>query len=162
MRQPAPVSRRRSSGFTLVEIVIVLVVIAILAAVALPRLTNITDSADRAALQQLAANITASTATNYARSRSFPDNGEDGTADDHFEGNSWIVIGGPLTVARVLTQETDPVWGSLGVPGLDGLENCEPSISDARSGQTIVCDFDWDGEEPDWEEGVTVEVIVAK
>ncbi len=66
MRTPPQLSRARSGGFTLIELVIVLIIIGVLAAVAAPRFIDFTDEADEAAVQSQANALTAANSINVA------------------------------------------------------------------------------------------------
>src|SRR5687768_10380365 len=57
---------RKTSGFTLIELVIVIAIIAILAAVAIPKFIHLSNNAQAAATVAVAGALSASNASNYA------------------------------------------------------------------------------------------------
>ena len=59
--------QRRSSGFTLVELVVVVAVVGVLGAVAVPKLVDVGGNARDTALLQVAGSLAAGSATNYAK-----------------------------------------------------------------------------------------------
>jgi MSHA pilin protein MshA len=64
---------QRTSGFTLIELVIVLVILGVLAAVAVPQFSGTADTADRTALRAQAKAISSANAANVANCRLNPD-----------------------------------------------------------------------------------------
>lgn len=60
------IGSRRSSGFTLIELVVVLVVLAILAAIAVPRYLDLGVQSHNSAAQGVAAGISSGTSINFA------------------------------------------------------------------------------------------------
>ncbi len=57
---------RKSSGFTLVELVVTLVVVIIIAAIAVPRFIDLTSTGNQNATNAVAASLTAVSANNFA------------------------------------------------------------------------------------------------
>ncbi len=58
---------RRSSGFTLIELVVIIVILGILAAVAIPKLFNVAEEAERAAVATMVSNLESALSMNVAR-----------------------------------------------------------------------------------------------
>lgn len=59
-------TRRKSQGFTLIELVIVIAIIGILSAVAIPKFINLSSNAQTAATNAIAGALGAANASNYA------------------------------------------------------------------------------------------------
>ncbi len=56
----------RTSGFTLIELVIVIAIVGILAVIAIPRFINLSSNAQTAATNAISGALSAANATNYA------------------------------------------------------------------------------------------------
>jgi len=60
------IARNKSSGFTLIELVMVIVILGILAAVALPKFVNLSKEARVAAMKSISGAISSGSAANFA------------------------------------------------------------------------------------------------
>ncbi|MHA4870819.1 pilin [Duganella sp. PWIR1] len=59
------IARNKSSGFTLIELVVVVMILGILSAVALPKFVDLTTEARQAAMQSIAGAISTASSVNY-------------------------------------------------------------------------------------------------
>ena len=59
-------SKQKSAGFTLIELVIVIVILGVLAAVAAPRFIDLSEDAERSSVQAQASALESASAINFA------------------------------------------------------------------------------------------------
>ncbi|WP_006788686.1 type II secretion system protein [Thiorhodospira sibirica] len=97
----------RSSGFTLIEVVIVIVLLGILTAMVMPRFVNLTGEARDSALDATAAAIGAAMAMNYANCRINPLNQQQ---------CQWVNGCNAASVLRVMNDGTVIVSGEAAIP----------------------------------------------
>ena len=110
---------QRTSGFTLIELVIVLVILGVLAAVAVPQFSGTADTADRTALRAQAKAISSANAANVANCR-LNSGGNGCITDIDSNGVTSISDGGPIDTlmggdfdTNAYTFGTSPTTGSV-------------------------------------------------
>lgn len=92
-------SRRKESGFTIVELLVVIVVIGILAAITIVSYTGITTRANTSTNKQNASSVLAAAQTYYADNSAFPTtSATSGTVYTNFNTNNTAKLPSGLTI----------------------------------------------------------------
>ena len=115
-------TKSKSAGFTLIELVIVIVILGVLAAVAAPRFIDLSQDAERSSLQAQASAIESASAINFASAAA------DGSRDDS----------GDAVAVENCGNATDVLSSALDT---DQFAIVDDSISGSSFGEDIECEL---------------------